>query len=152
MAPPDQCWEWLGARTKYGHGRIWVDGKVERTHRVAYRLFIGPIPDGEVVRHDCDNAPCWNPNHLVLGDNKDNAQDMLKRGRHKSGYAKLTPDEVVDIRERLAMGMDRKDVAKRWEITVDHVRRIEGRDVWDNAEGFDVSQDEDYNGPKDIPF
>lgn len=147
MGPPDQCWEWQGSVSEAGHGRIWVQGRVERAHRVSYRLFVGPIPPGDMVRHTCDNPPCINPNHLCLGSGAENVGDMMRRGRHRSGWAKLTADQVVDIRERLAMGMPKKDVSERYKITVDHVRRIEYREVWQNAEGFDtdVHGGLDYN-------
>jgi hypothetical protein len=43
---------------------------------------VGPIPDGMLVLHTCDNPPCVNPDHLYLGTWKDNMQDRIKRGRN----------------------------------------------------------------------
>jgi len=65
-------------------------------HRLAWELWVGPIPDGLQVRHTCDNPPCCNPAHLLLGTQADNARDMVKRRR--SGVEKLTPDDVRAIR------------------------------------------------------
>lgn len=51
-------------------------------HRVAWELRFGPIPAGLIVCHACDNPICLNPDHLLLGTARANAQDMLRKGRH----------------------------------------------------------------------
>ncbi|WP_428832632.1 HNH endonuclease signature motif containing protein, partial [Pseudomonas aeruginosa] len=50
-------------------------------HRLAYADAHGPIPDGMLIRHKCDNPACFNVNHLELGTQRDNMQDASKRGR-----------------------------------------------------------------------
>lgn len=79
------CWEWDGSRNDAGYGLFTAAhlGLHEiLAHRVAYEHFTGPIPDGMLVRHACDNPPCMNPDHLSVGTKQDNAQDMIDRGRH----------------------------------------------------------------------
>jgi HNH endonuclease len=102
FAGPDECWEWTACRhVRMGHGRLVVGGragKVEYAHRLAWQYWVGPIPDGLIVRHTCDNPPCCNPAHLILGTQADNALDMVRRRRH--GKEKLTPDMVREIRGR----------------------------------------------------
>lgn len=65
---PSGCWEWMGARTTAGYGNIRVggriDGKTHLTHRLAYQLFVGPIPERHDLHHLCENRPCLNPEHL----------------------------------------------------------------------------------------
>src|SRR5690606_26279408 len=80
--PESGCVLWLGAATR--HGRIRVNGKVLLTHRVAYELAYGPIPDGMHVLHKCDVSSCINPNHLYLGDHAQNMRDMKERKRYKT--------------------------------------------------------------------
>lgn len=58
------CNVWLKGRTAAGYGQIWALGKVHYTHRLAYELLIGPIPDGLELDHGCRNVACWNPYHL----------------------------------------------------------------------------------------
>lgn len=97
------CWLWTGSRNG-GYGTISVGGKALRAHRLAYELTHGPIPQGAVVMHTCDNPPCVNPGHLKAGSQLDNIQDMLNKGRHRalrgeeSPSAKLTDDAVEQIR------------------------------------------------------
>lgn len=57
------CWLWTGA-TANGYGRIRIGGRSVSTHRAAYELLIGPIPDGLQIDHLCRNKLCCNPAHL----------------------------------------------------------------------------------------
>jgi hypothetical protein len=41
----------------------------------------GPIAEGVVIRHSCDNRPCCEPLHLLSGTHADNVQDRVARGR-----------------------------------------------------------------------
>lgn len=96
---PDEngCMEWRGARRvrvvagvnyDYGffHRPQGYEGQYPgmiRAHRISYELHNGPIPEGLVVRHSCDNFPCVAPGHLELGTVADNQRDMKDRDRRK---------------------------------------------------------------------
>lgn len=79
---PDECWEWQGTRNPQGYGGVRHDGVNWRAHRLSYVLHKGPIPDGLLVLHSCDNPPCCNPSHLRTGTYADNMLDMVGRQRH----------------------------------------------------------------------
>ena len=57
------CWIWTRSTAK-GYGQICINKRVYKTHRVAYELLVGPIPDGKVIDHTCYEPLCVNPDHL----------------------------------------------------------------------------------------
>lgn len=82
------CWVWMGGTDIGGYGAI-KGTKRTSTHRVSWELHYGLIPDGLCVLHHCDNPPCVRPEHLFLGTRKDNAHDMIAKGRNYHGRANL---------------------------------------------------------------
>lgn len=79
----DDCWEWEASFDGKGYGQFNIDGRTYRSHRVAWELLNGKIPNGLELCHHCDNPKCVNPNHLFLGTHKDNMHDMKLKGRNK---------------------------------------------------------------------
>lgn len=65
-----------------------------RASRVAWEIHNGPIQDGLFVLHKCDNPNCVNPMHLFLGTQRDNMQDMIKKGR-RPATKRIVVDGVV---------------------------------------------------------
>jgi hypothetical protein len=131
--PDDECWEWEGYRVQGGYGRVRLNGTKWLAHRAAWALANGPIPEGNVVRHTCDNPPCANPRHLLTGTPKDNMRDMRARGRDRyvrgaeHPAARLTPGLVREI--RAATGTH-SAVAERYGISRGHVSRIKAGTIW----------------------
>lgn len=102
----DGCWIFAAHRTAPRYRTIMIGGRMQAAHRVSWRLHNGPIPDGCVVCHRCDEPKCVNPEHLFVGTSSDNMRDMVAKGRQKyqwgeaNASARLTDAQVVEIRAR----------------------------------------------------
>ena len=89
---PSGCLEWTKGSSEDGYGTIRVNGQTNMTHRLAWELANGLIPDGLLVLHHCDNPPCceteptegYPDGHLFLGTHGDNMRDMAGKGRHSN--------------------------------------------------------------------
>lgn len=123
----DACWNWKGWITRSGYGEARLFGQRCPAHRTAYELANGPIPDGLVVMHQCDNRACCNPAHLSLGTHADNMDDMFRKRRNafgeRQGHAKLTEDDVLQIRS-LAGTMSLAKIGTRYGVTPQAVHLI----------------------------
>lgn len=101
--PNSGCWLWLANCSPRGYGKLTVEGKSYRAHRVVFFLVHGMWPP--LVRHKCDNPYCVNPDHLEAGTNLDNSKDCLSRGRQargeKQGASILTEDNARFIKTSL---------------------------------------------------
>lgn len=131
---PDACWEWQGAKQATGYGNLQIDGRSVRAHRLAWSLAHGPVPDGMLVCHRCDNRPCCNPAHLFLGTHAENLADMAAKGRSSRGSHRpattLTVKDVRGIRARVAAGEPRSAVARDHGISNSAVSMIVRRKTW----------------------
>ena len=122
------CWLWLGSLSTHGkHGRIKVDGRVQRVHRVTYTLLRGTWPEDCILRHSCNESRCCNPWHLVPGTARENTQDMLQAGRMHSD---MDPSAVREIRSRRAGGESVARLAWDFGISESSVRAIASGQRW----------------------
>ena len=62
-------------------------GNNQRVHRWVWEQLNGPIPEGMKVLHRCDNPPCYRYDHLFLGTQAENLEDMTHKGRRRHGEA-----------------------------------------------------------------
>lgn len=83
---PSGCREWVGTRSPKGYGKTSYAGKSWTVHRLVWTLVNGPIPEGLVVCHSCDNPPCAEITHLWVGTQADNLRDMREKGRASIFY------------------------------------------------------------------
>lgn len=133
------CMEWKAARNAKGYGQFGVSGKMRVASRLAYELANGPIPDGMLVCHTCDNPPCCNPAHLFLGSAKDNQADKANKGRcalqsgSKNNLARLTESVVLEIRAMRADGYKVSDLAHRFNVHQTTISKVITRATWNHV-------------------
>lgn len=143
VGPPDENGCTLWGTSNHGYGNVYVarlGAKIfrVRSNRFSWILSNGPIPVGTLVLHRCDVRRCVNPDHLFLGDHKDNGRDMVSKDRHHNGIrgrashntAKLSEADVKGIRSMRAGGALLRDVAARFGISVSHVSNICLNRMW----------------------
>ncbi len=105
------CWYFSGYIDQLGYGRLTVLSE-NKAHRVSWKLFYGDIPKGKKVLHKCDIRNCVNPEHLFLGTQSDNVNDMVSKKRNKSPglskeknrMSKLTMEKVLEMRSLYEKG------------------------------------------------
>lgn len=104
---PSVCWEWIGSTGgRDGRGYISINYKKRLAYIVVRELFFGPMPEGMVHRHTCDNPLCCNPTHIIPGTRGDNENDKYDRDR--AGY---TLAMLKTIRRHAKLGMTYQQIA-----------------------------------------
>jgi hypothetical protein len=117
-------------------------------HRFSYELHNGPIPQGPgwhgyCVLHRCDNPGCVRPDHLFIGTNADNVQDMDNKGRRVNAQvkgdmhplAKLTTEKVLQIYAMVKSDRTQTSVAREFGVCLSTVNHIKTGRLWAHVTG-----------------
>ncbi len=134
--PEGGCWVWMGTTTVRGYGQLISNNRKHYAHRASYEAFIGEIPKGMHVCHACDNVYCVNPSHLFLGTQKQNLEDMAKKGRSTRGernpMAKLSKEDVEDIKYLFTAGNSDSEISKEFGVCRQTINNIRNGKVWNH--------------------
>lgn len=114
-----------------GYGTLQHEGKTRRAHVVSLREWTGIDGNAqklEAAHWFCGNRACINPLHLRWATRRENAQDMVRHDRspagERHGRAKLTEEDVLEIRRRRQAGETCASVASRFGLNPCHVSRL----------------------------
>lgn len=123
------CWYYTGWLNKTGYGKIYRNRVGLAVHRFSAYLFnVNKDTKGDIIPnfkftiesklcilHKCDNPPCFNPDHLFIGTQQENLQDMINKGRESfNNNSKFTEDQVKDIRKYFILGWSRKEITEKY--------------------------------------
>lgn len=147
-----RCWQWIGAGSsspdrygsinRGGHGCHY--GPMLRAHHVSLELAGIAIPDGLNVLHKCDNRLCVRPEHLFVGTEQDNVDDMMAKGRFRApssaakgahnGNAKLSEKDVIAVRGLYASGRaTQRELASMYGVGETQISHIITRRRWSHV-------------------
>ena len=134
IIPGCDCWLWTsstGGKGKgKGHGRFSVNKVQMKAHRYSFQHYKGEIPKGMLVLHKCGTPECVNPDHLYLGNHKDNSRDSLEAGTYfrptgeKNGNLKITESIAQEILNQKGVRGQAKALAEKHGITIWSVYEI----------------------------
>jgi hypothetical protein len=71
----NECWVWQKSCNSAGYGQLTENKLYWLAHRYAYACVNQNLKRTDVVRHQCHNPKCCNPDHLLVGTHKDNWHD-----------------------------------------------------------------------------
>lgn len=125
----NECVEWQGGKIKgYGSKRDRQAKRTDYVHRQVWVQVNGPIPVGLEVMHRCDNPPCYNPKHLILGTHADN---MADRANKLLAGVKLNAEQAREIRSRKSESP--KKLAVEFGVSRETVWNIQKGRTWKAA-------------------
>lgn len=147
-----ECLEWTGRFNPFGYGIFKIRSSETQwltyitpkkssisisTHRVAYKIWKGDIPEGIYVLHKCDNRACIEPSHLYLGTHKDNMDDMKNKKRQdmRPGELhhlnKMTNKDVIEIRKLWDSGKETQaGLSRKYNVSTACIHSIAKRKSW----------------------
>lgn len=115
---------------------IWNDNGIRQAcvHTIVLETYVGPCPDGYECRH-LDG--CRTNNHvsnLAWGTRADNHRDQIRHGTTTKGEmncnAKLTADDVIEIRRRRSNGEPLRVLVDDFNVTKSNISGIANRRTW----------------------
>jgi len=140
--PSSGCGLWSGCSSGSwgtGYGTITFRGRVYKAHRLSLMLAGRDLATDQLACHSCDTPLCVNPSHLWVGTHADNMADMVSKGRHRAGMvprgsavktSKLTEIAVVGIRQQLASGVAKAEIARAYGVSRASVYFIANGQSW----------------------
>lgn len=139
--PPnaEDCWTWRSWAPHSKHQLSTYKGETMLAHRRSYRMFNGPLSQGLVIMHHCDNPSCVNPKHLSQATQDANMKDCKDKGRFasqagsKNKAAKLNEQQVIEIYNSPS-SID--DLAAKYNVATTTINAILRGQNWSHVTGL----------------
>lgn len=131
----EDCWLWNGTIANHYGKFTLIDGTQTTAHRVSWQIVNGIIDSKtKLVCHKCDNRLCVNPNHLFIGTAQENTNDMVSKGRSRTGtkhsLSKMSETDIKLMRFLYSIGARQKCLASWFGLKRPSVNQIVHRKLW----------------------
>lgn len=121
----DDCWEWLAGINADGYGNFYCDYKTYSASRLSWIFTNGPIPEGKLCLHKCDNRKCVNPNHLYIGTHSDNNSDREWRNPGTSGrQSSIGASGIRTVQKLFKQGYSQKSISECFGLSTGQIHRL----------------------------
>lgn len=133
------CWDWKGIIEHTGYAKLGIRPPI-KAHRASWLIHKGEIPKGLIVCHTCDNRKCTNPDHLWIGNHKENIQDKIKKGRANTPkgmqlkVSKLNDEQVKEVKIHLKNGLTCSEIGRKYGFSRKIISRIKNGETWKHIE------------------
>lgn len=131
---------WKNLPLHYTSGYAYVhlcDGKSKpktvRVHRLIAETFLGKHIGGKLCVRHLDGNPANNAvSNLAWGTYLENENDKIVHGtwNTRNGGAKITPEQVQEIREKLKKDKPQKELADEYGVSRPTITRIANNKIW----------------------
>jgi len=135
------CWLWVKSVNRFNYGQMSYKNKTTLSHRVSYcesnQLELSSI-EGLSVLHKCNNPSCVNPDHLYIGNQKENMKDMVISKNslfgEKNKSAKLSKEKVLNIIEEYSTKTKtQKEISEKHGVSPSTVGSIVSGRTWSHV-------------------
>ena len=135
LCPQKYFGQYIGS-SGYIQVRLRRDGRGynKRVHQMILEVFVGPCPPGLDACHEDGNRLKNRLDNLRWDTRKSNIRDTKRHGTApigvKHGMAKLTEEEVIEIRRLHAIGLFHREIAVMFNVCPGTVGQIIRRKIW----------------------
>jgi ribosome-binding protein aMBF1 (putative translation factor) len=128
-------------------GSCQTDGRKSRISKIRLTELFHEhgvdIPSGVAILHLCDNPPCGNWNHLMLGTKSENSKQAYDKNRQKNCFEsgekhpnrKLSARDVEAIVRVRREGMSQYKIAEEYHVNQSQISRILSGKRWKTVTG-----------------
>lgn len=130
---PKDCWPWIQGVDRDGYGEFRFEKQKHRAHRATYQRFKGRISAHLLVMHSCDNPPCCNPAHLLVGTAADNNRDRDLKNRSRWAHGEehvMAKHDNSKVREIRSSRQSAAYLAKKFGVHEQCIYKVRQKIRW----------------------
>lgn len=142
---PFRRWDKGNRKQKHLRVSLYKDGgkHIFQVHTLVFTHFIGPVPDGLLIRHLDDNEDNNAITNLMLGTPAENSRDAVNNEKilrgEDSPRAKLKEDQAVQIL-KLAKSVAFVELARIFNCSPSNIGYIVAGKTWKHLEREEIAE------------